>query len=418
MMKTFIYVNKKSNIDDVLFEVVETKGKGHPDNICDTLAEKISAAYSRYCVEHYGVVLRHMIDKLSILGGGSKVKFGGGEMVSPIKLLINGRFTNYFQKEKIDYMAIVTKTIKDYFKELFPLLDVEKFLEIVDNTHHNEGPGVIYNSDDSTKNERKNFFEVVNQNDFRRHNNHFRCNDTSTTVSYYPMSNLEKMVLEIEQTLNSHKYKEKYPWTGNDIKVMGIRKDKKIEITSCVPLISCYIKDLEDYICKLKLIKEDIYKIVLFHFKDAEIEIFVNTRDNYENNDMYMTLIGSAVESGDEGAVGRGNRSRGVIPFCRNFSMEAPCGKNPVYHTGKLFTAIGDKISKDIYDKYNIENVVYCTSKMGDNIEEPWNVSIELNTTTTAEIKEEINSIVQEQIKNHYKITEKIISQEIKVNSY
>jgi len=315
-------------------------------------------------------------------------------------------------------MAIVTKTIKDYFKELFPLLDVEKFLEIVDNTHHNEGPGVIYNSDDSTKNERKKFFEVVNQNDFRRHNNHFRCNDTSTTVSYYPMSNLEKTVLEIEQTLNSHKYKEKYPWTGNDIKVMGIRKDKKIEITSCVPLISRYIKDLEDYICKLKLIKEDIYKIVLFHFKDAEIEIFVNTRDNYENNDMYMTLIGSAVESGDEGAVGRENRSRGVIPFCRNFSMEAPCGKNPVYHTGKLFTAIGDKISKDIYDKYNIENVVYCTSKMGDNIEEPWNVSIELNTTTTAEIKEEINSIVQEQIKNHYKITEKIISQEIKVNSY
>lgn len=417
-MKTFIYVNKKSNIDDVLFEVVETKGKGHPDNICDTLAEKISAAYSCYCVEHYGVVLRHMIDKLSILGGGSKVKFGGGEMVSPIKLLINGRFINCFQKEKIDYMAIVTKTIKDYFKELFPLLDVEKFLEIVDNTHHNEGPGVIYNSDDSTKNERKKFFEVVNQNDFRRHNNHFRCNDTSTTVSYYPMSNLEKTVLEIEQTLNSHKYKEKYPWAGNDIKVMGIRKDKKIEITSCVPLTSRYIKDLEDYICKLKLIKEDIYKIVLFHFKDAEIEIFVNTRDNYENNDMYMTLIGSAVESGDEGAVGRGNRSRGVIPFCRNFSMEAPCGKNPVYHTGKLFTAIGDKISKDIYDKYNIENVVYCTSKMGDNIEEPWNVSIELNTTTTAEIKEEINSIVQEQIKNHYKITEKIISQEIKVNSY
>ena len=76
---------------------------------------------------------------------------------------------------------------------------------------------------------------------------------------------------------------------------------------------------------------------------------FYSLIDNYENNDMYMTLIGSAVESGDEGAVGRGNRSRGVIPFCRNFSMEAPCGKNPVYHTGKLFTAIGDKISKDIY---------------------------------------------------------------------
>ena len=47
-METFIYVNKKINIDDTLFEVVETKGKGHPDNICDTLSEKISATYSQY----------------------------------------------------------------------------------------------------------------------------------------------------------------------------------------------------------------------------------------------------------------------------------------------------------------------------------------------------------------------------------
>ena len=60
--------NKKENIDDTQFEVVETKGKGHPDNICDTLAEKISINYSKYCLENYGVILRHMIDKLSILG--------------------------------------------------------------------------------------------------------------------------------------------------------------------------------------------------------------------------------------------------------------------------------------------------------------------------------------------------------------
>ena len=91
-MEIFVYSNKKDNINDTLFEVVETKGKGHPDNICDTLAEKISSEYSKYCLEKYGVILRHMIDKLSILGGGSKVKFGGGEMISPIKILINGRF--------------------------------------------------------------------------------------------------------------------------------------------------------------------------------------------------------------------------------------------------------------------------------------------------------------------------------------
>ena len=54
-METFIYVNKKKNIDNQKFEVVETKGKGHPDNICDTLAEKISANYSNYCLDNYRV---------------------------------------------------------------------------------------------------------------------------------------------------------------------------------------------------------------------------------------------------------------------------------------------------------------------------------------------------------------------------
>lgn len=417
-METFIYVNKKKNINNQKFEVVETKGKGHPDNICDTLAEKISANYSNYCLENYRVILRHMIDKLSILGGGSKVKFNGGEMIAPIRILVNGRFTDKYNNIKIDYMKIVNKTIKNYFQELFPMLDIEKDLLIIDNTHHNEGPGVVYNNDNTTKNERMKFFEAANDEDAVRHNNHNRCNDTSTTVSYYPMSKLETVVLNIEQLLNSENYKKEKPWVGNDIKVMGIRKERKIEITSCVPLISKYVKDLEDYKEKLNIIKKDIEKEIKKIFKNNDITIYLNTRDDYEKNDLYMTLTGSAVESGDEGAVGRGNRSRGVIPFSRNFSMEAACGKNPVYHTGKLFTAIGDIISQKIYEKYKVENTVYCTSKMGDNISEPWNISVELNKKLLKEEIEDIKDMINEIIKNHADITQKIINNRIKLNSY
>ena len=417
-MKTYIYVNKKDNIDNQKFEVVETKGKGHPDNICDTLAERISASYSKYCLEHYGVILRHMIDKLSILGGGSKVQFGGGKMSSPIRILVNGRFTDRYENERIDYWNIVTNTIKQYFKELFPLLDIDNYLIIVDNTHHNEGPGVIYDNTNKTNNERINFFEAVNDIDAKRHNNHNRCNDTSTTVSYYPMSKLEQTVLNIEKELNSNNYKKMHPWIGSDIKVMGIRKENKIEITSCVPLISKYVKNLDDYKIKINDLKMEIELIVRDAFKNSEIVLYLNTRDNYEKNDLYMTLIGSAVESGDEGAVGRGNRSRGVIPFSRNFSMEAACGKNPVYHTGKLFTAIGDVISKQIYEKYHVENVVYCTSRMGDKIEEPWNISVELNKELSKKEFEDIDDMVNEVIKNHQKITNEIINGNIKVNNY
>lgn len=274
-MENFIYINKKKNIDQQSFEVVETKGKGHPDNICDTLAEKISANYSKYCLEHYGVILRHMVDKLSILGGGSKVKFGGGEMKQPIKILLNGRFTDRYKNEKIDYLYIITKTIKDYFKELFPLLDIEKYLIIIDNTHHNEGPGVVYTENNITKNERIKFFEVTDEEDAQRHNNHNRCNDTSTTVSYYPMSKLEQAILNIEQLFNSSQYKKINPWVGSDIKVMGIRKNDTVEITSCIPMISKYIKNLEDYKNKLTNLKKDIELEIRKKFPKHNIKIYL-----------------------------------------------------------------------------------------------------------------------------------------------
>ena len=228
-MNIFIYTNKKENINERDFEVIETKGKGHPDNICDTLAEKISANYSKYCLEHYGVILRHMIDKLSLLGGGSKVTFGNGKIIEPIKILINGRFTNIYKTETIRYMKIVEDTIKEYLKEVFPLLNVEKDIIIIDNTHHNEGPGVVFDKNGKTKNYRENFFEAASDEDAKKHNNYFRCNDTSTTVSYYPISKLEIAVLEVEQYLNSKKIKDMYPYIGSDIKVMGIRKKIKLK---------------------------------------------------------------------------------------------------------------------------------------------------------------------------------------------
>lgn len=417
-MKIYIYSNIEKDIDEQAFEVVETKGKGHPDNICDTLAEKISANYSKYCIEKYGVILRHMIDKLSVLGGGSKVKFGGGEMIAPIRMLVNGRFTDKYMNEKIDYMKIVTETIKNYYKELFPLLDVDKYLVIFDNTHHNEGPGVVYNPDNTTNNERQKFFEAVDKKDSFRHNNFLRCNDTSTTVSYYPISKLEKIVLKIETTLNSEKYKNKHLWVGSDIKVMGIRREKNVDITCCVPLISKYVASQEDYIEKLKFLKKEIRKIIKSEFNEHNIKININTRDNFDNNDLYLTVIGSAVESGDEGAVGRGNRSRGVIPFSRNFSMEASCGKNPVYHTGKLFAAIGNIISEEIYKELNIENVVYCTSKMGDLIIDPWNISVKLNKEVSEKEKLKIKRIIRNIINDHKEVTNNIILGNIKLNSY
>lgn len=417
-MNINIYEEKTCKINQKRFEVVETKGKGHPDNICDTLAEKISANYSKYTLDKYNVILRHMVDKLAILGGGSIVNFGGGKMISPIRVLINGRFTSHFKNEIIDYMDIVNKTVTEYFQELFPLLDTNKDLIIINNTHKNEGPGVVFDKFGKTKNERETFFKVLSDDDVKNHENNFRSNDTSTTVGYYPLSLLEKCILEIEGNLNSSKTKKEKPWIGSDIKVMGVRNLNEVDITVCVPLISKYVSNLSDYKSKLKDIKDYILTIINEYFDLENVEIFINTRDNYIKNDLYLTLVGSAVESGDEGVVGRGNRSRGTIPFTRNMSLEAACGKNPVYHTGKIFTAVANIISEKIFKKFNLENIVYITTKMGDDMKKPWNVSIEINGDINDEIHCEIIELTTRIINDHYKISMDLISRKIKVNNY
>jgi S-adenosylmethionine synthetase len=422
MDKTKYCVNiSKSNkpkINDTSYEVVERKGLGHPDNICDSIAEEISRNYSLFCLKNYGLILRHMVDKITVLGGSSKVSFGHGEMTQPIKILLNGRFTHQFNNELIDYKQIVNSSIHNYFKKVFPLLDTQKWIEIIDNTHFSQGPGVVYDSKGNSLNERKNFFVVVDKKLAHLHNNRLRSNDTSTCVSYSPLSNLEKIVILIEKTLDSDNFKKKHPYIGTDIKVMGKRVDKNIELTCCIPFIAKYTPNVTFYQKKIEWLKEYIIEMIKSDFPVYKLKIFLNTRDDIKNQDIYLTAIGSAIESGDEGAVGRGDRANGVISFTRSMSIEASCGKNPVYHTGKIYTIITSLISKDIYSKLGLENTVYLTSQMGRLIKNPWSAAVVIDgdQKLTTKDKKTINAIFKEKLDNHLKATDLLIKNKINLN--
>jgi len=409
----------KPKINDTDYEVVERKGLGHPDNICDSIAEEISRNYSLFCLKNYGLILRHMVDKITVLGGSSKVSFGHGEMVRPIRILLNGRFTHQFNNEQIDYKQIVKSSIFDYFKKVFPLLDTDKWLEIIDNTHFSQGPGVVYDDKGNSLNERKNFFMVVDEKMAHLHNNNLRSNDTSTCVSYSPLSDLEQIVILIEKTLDSDEFKKDYPYIGTDIKVMGKRVKKEIGLTCCIPFIAKYTPDVEFYQEKIEWLKKIIIEMIKDKFPQYKVEIFLNTRDDIKNQDIYLTAIGSAIESGDEGAVGRGDRANGVISFNRSMSIEAPCGKNPVYHTGKIYTIISSLISEEIYSKLGLENTVYLTSQMGRLIKNPWSAAVVIDDRKeiTDKEKETINSIFEEKLNDHQKATQLLIEKKVTLNN-
>lgn len=409
-----VYSSGTSRIDDTEFEVVERKGVGHPDTLCDAIAEKVSQAYSRYCLKHYGIILRHMVDKIALSGGASRVKFGGGEMLKPIRLYLNCRFTRTYQQETIPYLDIVRQVVYRHLGDVLPLLGLDQWLTIVDNTHFAPGPGVVYEADGSTKNERQFFFEVPEKEFAAFHDNNLRSNDTSTAVAYSPLSATEKIVILVETTLNDRAFKKLHPYVGMDIKVMARRIKKRLDITVCIPFVAAHTPSKEFYFEKLRSLEDIIKKLVASNFGQFDVTVSLNTRDDPSTSDFYLTLTGSAIESGDEGVVGRGNRYNGVIPFTRHMSMEACCGKNPVYHVGKLYTAICSLISDEIFSLVGLETYVYLTSQMGRILSDPWSACVEVcGGGATSTQRQMIEAIIERNLARANETTQKIVKGEL-----
>ena len=55
--------------DERPIEIVESKGQGHPDSICDALAEELSLALSRAYLERAGAILHHEGRRRPLLRG-------------------------------------------------------------------------------------------------------------------------------------------------------------------------------------------------------------------------------------------------------------------------------------------------------------------------------------------------------------
>lgn len=105
--------------------------------------------------------------------------------------------------------------------------------------------------------------------------------------------------------------------------------------------------------------------------------VFLNTRDNHEARELYLTVTGSSIESGDEGVVGRGNRHNGVISFVRPMSMEGVCGKNPVYHAGKLYNVLAQHVAEHLFAESGCPVTVWLVSQSGRDLVRPAFVGVQ-----------------------------------------
>jgi S-adenosylmethionine synthetase len=377
-------------------EIVERKGIGHPDSICDGIAEAVSRELSRYYLKEYGRVLHHNTDQLEVVGGQSKPKYGGGKLLEPSYIILSGRATSQVDGESIPVKSISIGATKNYLKTNFKHLNIDT--DVIIDSMIGHGSIDLIGLFDTGK---------------------LKSNDTSFGVGFAPFSDTERLVLETEKYINGG-LKKTLPAIGYDVKVMGFREKNTINLTVAAAFVDKYVKDHSEY----QSFKEQLKSKVLDNatkLTDKKVQVFVNTGDSEAEKVEYLTVTGLSMENGDDGSVGRGNRVNGLITPYRAMSMEAAAGKNPVTHVGKLYNVLANLIAADVVKEADgdIEEVlVRIVSQIGREISDPHVASVQAiyaSGVQASKYEGKIRSIVEDRLSRVSDLTNQFVEGKLSV---
>jgi len=373
-------------------ELVERKCLGHPDSLADGIAESISQALCRTYLDEFGVVLHHNTDQGEVVAGESVPTFGGGRMIRPIYILIDGRSTKQFNGVTIPTDAVAVEAAHKYIHKILPDLNLNRDLMIDCRL----GTG-------STD-----LRDVFKPSQGRVP----RSNDTSFGVGHAPFSEVETIIRNSSDYIDT-KLRKKYPAIGQDIKIMGLRDGNTITLTVACAIVDRYCKDIREYSEYMQILNEEITAIAKKSTK-RKVFVHVNTADDIRKESVFLTVTGTSAEMGDDGSVGRGNRCNGLITPNRPMSMEATSGKNPINHIGKIYNLLSTQIARECVTKVDgIEEMyVRLLSQIGKPIDQPLVASVQVLPACGVKLKEinaGIHEIVDDQLANVTSITEKVI---------
>ncbi len=344
-------------------EIVERKGIGHPDTICDALAENLSRTLCRWYIEHTGTVLHHNVDKALLRGGTARAEFGVGEVIEPIDIYLAGRATGRAGDMDVPIEELAVEASRDWLNQHLHALDAQKHVRI----HCLIRQG----SADLTD-----LFERAGKQKVPK------ANDTSFGVGYAPVSPLEGAVLDAGRALDGSAGMQMSPARGEDTKIMAIRDNDGIELTVACAMIAAHVNSPEDYQTECSGVIDDVVDIVTQH-GISHPKIAVNAADDPKKQSYYLTVTGTSAESGDDGQIGRGNRASGLITPYRAMSLEAVCGKNPVNHVGKLYNVAARELARRLVNECDLVASAQCclVSQIGSPITEPSMIDIAIGTS-------------------------------------
>jgi len=344
-------------------EITERKGLGHPDTMCDNIMNQISVDLSTEYMKRFGNIYHHNMDKGLIAAGETSVKFGGGKVNKPILIVYGDRATFKVGDEVVPVNEIAMKSTKAWLK---------KNLRFVDPDVH-----VKYQSE--IKPGSAALQDIFGR---KKKGEYLGANDTSAAVGFAPYTEQEKLILGLENYINSKEFKKEHPEAGEDVKIMALRRGRKVDLTVAIAMVDRFIGSEDEYFKRKAEICDAMNAWIDDKGGFEEVKVSLNALDVRGRglDGLYLTVLGTSAEAGDSGQVGRGNNVRGVIALLRPMSSEAAAGKNPVSHVGKIYNMLCYRIADRIIDEVSgvKETYVWLLSRIGRPINEPSVISAQL----------------------------------------
>jgi S-adenosylmethionine synthetase len=390
----------KTPVEGQAVELVERKGRGHPDSICDAIMEEVSVALCREYLSTFGRVVHHNIDKGLLVAGKTSPHIGGGKVEEPMLLVLGDRAIYEWQGKTVDVGEIAEATAQDWLRKNLRFVDPAVHMRFQNEIK----PGSPELTDIFDR-------EVIG------------ANDTSAAVGYAPLTATERIVLATERHLNSPEFKAIFPESGEDIKVMGFRRGRDLTLTVAMAFVDRFVSSEKGYYARKAEIKAAIEKYVAAQKLDFDhVTIDLNTLDmpGRGEDGMYLTVLGTSAEGGDCGQVGRGNKVNGVIALNRPMSTEAAAGKNPISHVGKIYTFLTHSIAEQIYKTIpGISEVyVWLCSQIGHPIDRPLIASAQMVLTPGVKLQDvqrAAEDVMERELADIYNFTKRLTRGEFSV---
>jgi S-adenosylmethionine synthetase len=333
-------------VDEQRTEICEHKGDGHPDSLCDGAAEAVSQALCAAYLRAYGEIRHHNVDKALLIGGRSHPRFGGGELETPMRLIIAGCADPLPAPDKVTDLAFdaAGAYLRNTLRHAPDRFDIEIAIRV------------------GTSQLRRTVVPRAGAP---------VANDTSFGAGYAPYSRLEQGVLHVSSLLRGSDFRLAFPAAGDDFKVMGRRIDGRTGMTVALAFVDREVSDLDDYFAQKAAMEAWLAERLT-----PGCALRINTLDAANDDGergIYLTVTGTSAEQADDGQVGRGNRVSRLITPSRPMSLEAAAGKNPVSHVGKLYNVLSFEIARALLMEAPdlCEVSVQLLSAIGQPVDQP-----------------------------------------------